>query len=577
MRFRYYLLFVLIAGLSVAAYVGVSALGSPAGFPLDDAWIHQTYARSFATTGQFAFAPGQPSAGSTSPLWTLLIAVGYRLNVDYRLWTYTLGALSLALCAWLASRLSLRLWPDRRGLAGAVGLLCLFEWHLVWAAASGMETVLFAALALAVMERTARPGLRRRDGLMSGVLGGLLTATRPEGLLLVALAGVVAMARRATGDTRHSEPCPEPFAFAQGKLRRRGSEESAFRAGEMLRCPFAALRASAQHDRRARFMLALCAGFAVSVLPAAWLNLRASGTPFPNTFYAKQQEYAVYFSSLAAWLPRAIEVLGAPFVGAQFLLLPGFLAEALASLRRLRDRSTWVDMLPIAWVAAHLGVYLLRLPVAYQHGRYMIPVIPIVILYGVHGTARILERLKPRFRSDDSLAPVAQRSGVSRPNKPATQVATTNPFRDLLRLARPMWTGSVIAATAAFWLVGAGAYRVDVNIIENELVASARWIEANTPPGALVAAHDIGAIGYFSRRPLLDLAGLISPEVIPILRDEEALLALLRMREADFVAAPPNFYSPALLDAPELEPAFSGDSPFTPKHWLIFRARWGRP
>jgi len=275
----------------------------------------------------------------------------------------------------------------------------------------------------------------------------------------------------------------------------------------------------------------------------------------------------VYFSSVAAWLPRAFEVLGAPFVGAQLLLLPGFLIEALAALRRLRDRATWAYVLPIAWMAAHLGVYLLRLPVVYQHGRYLIPIIPVVILFGVHGTARVLERLRSRFRSDD----------FSRPNKPATKAATTNPFRDLLILARPVWVGSAIAATAAFWLVGAGAYRVDVNVIENELVASARWIESNTPPGALVAAHDIGAIGYFSRRPLLDLAGLVSPEVIPIIRNEAALLALLRSRAADFVAAPPNFYSAALLDAPELEPAFEGDSPFAPKHWLIFRARWGWP
>jgi hypothetical protein len=537
MHLKYFLLFALIADSGVAAYVGVSALGNRAGFPLDDAWIHQTYARNFATTGQFAFVPGQPSAGSTSPLWTLLLAIGYGLSIDYRLWTYALGALSFALCAWFASQLSLRLWPERRRLAWAVGLLCLFEWHLAWAAASGMETTLFAALALAVLERAARPGLRPRDGLTLGLLGGLLVVTRPEGLLLVVMAGAVAMAGRA---------------------------------------------------RRAHLIPAFVAGFAIPVAPAAWLNLQAGGMLFPNTFYAKQQEYAVYLGSVAAWLPRALEVLGAPFVGAQLLLLPGFLVAALAAVRRLRDRSTWAYALPIVWMAAHLGVYVLRLPVVYQHGRYLMPVIPIVILYGVHGTARILERLRSRFRSDDSLAPVApvlsaaegKRSGVSRPSQSATKIATTNQTHGRLarhRIARLVWVGSVIAAAAAFWLVGAGAYRVDVNIIENELVASARWIEANTPPEALVAAHDIGAIGYFSRRPLLDLAGLVSPEVIPIIRDETALLALLRSRAADFVAAPPNFYSAALLDAPELEPAFEGVSPFAPKHWLIFRVRWGRP
>src|SRR3990172_8389973 len=100
----------------------------------------------------------------------------------------------MALCAWFASQLSLRLWPDRRRLAWAAGLLCLFEWHLAWAAASGMETTLFAALTLAVLERAAPPSPRPRDGLMLGLMGGLLTVTRPEGLLLVVMAGIFSLA-----------------------------------------------------------------------------------------------------------------------------------------------------------------------------------------------------------------------------------------------------------------------------------------------------------------------------------------------------------------------------------------------
>jgi hypothetical protein len=52
------------------------------------------------------------------------------------------------------------------------------------------------------------------------------------------------------------------------------------------------------------------------------------------------------------------------------------------------------------------------------------------------------------------------------------------------------------------------------------MVAVSEWVAANTPPDDLIAAHDIGALGYFARRPLLDLAGLVSPEVIPFIRDE---------------------------------------------------------
>ena len=68
--FRPALLFALAAIVSVLGYLGVSARGGPLGFPLDDAWIHQTYARNLGLRAEFSFVPGQPSAGSTSPLWS---------------------------------------------------------------------------------------------------------------------------------------------------------------------------------------------------------------------------------------------------------------------------------------------------------------------------------------------------------------------------------------------------------------------------------------------------------------------------------------------------------------------------
>src|SRR5437660_179133 len=117
------LLFFLAATLSVAAYLGLSATGGDLGFPLDDSWIHQTYARNLALRGEFAFIPGQPSAGSTSPLWTLLLAVGYLARINALVWTYALGAALLGLNAWLVYRLMLYWWPLASGAALAAGLL----------------------------------------------------------------------------------------------------------------------------------------------------------------------------------------------------------------------------------------------------------------------------------------------------------------------------------------------------------------------------------------------------------------------------------------------------------------------
>jgi len=53
---------------AVLFYLLVSALIFRIGFPLDDSWIHLTYARNFAEHGEWAYRLGERSAGSTSPL-----------------------------------------------------------------------------------------------------------------------------------------------------------------------------------------------------------------------------------------------------------------------------------------------------------------------------------------------------------------------------------------------------------------------------------------------------------------------------------------------------------------------------
>jgi hypothetical protein len=107
------------------------------------------------------------------------------------------------------------------------------------------------------------------------------------------------------------------------------------------------------------------------------------------------------------------------------------------------------------------------------------------------------------------------------------------------------------------------AYRRDVQVIETEMVATARWVRANTEPAALIAAHDIGALGYFGGRRLLDLAGLVSPEVIPFIRDEARLSAWLDEMGADYLVTFPAWY-PALVLDPKAEQVFVTAAPYSP-------------
>ncbi|HSE93995.1 MAG TPA: hypothetical protein VLF19_11870, partial [Methylomirabilota bacterium] len=48
-------------------------IAGAAGFPLDDSWIHLHFARNLAEGAGFSYNPGVPVAGSTAPLWTVLL------------------------------------------------------------------------------------------------------------------------------------------------------------------------------------------------------------------------------------------------------------------------------------------------------------------------------------------------------------------------------------------------------------------------------------------------------------------------------------------------------------------------
>jgi hypothetical protein len=175
-------------------------------------------------------------------------------------------------------------------------------------------------------------------------------------------------------------------------------------------------------------------------------------------------------------------------------------------------------MAPLIWVVLYIGAYALRLPVNYQHGRYAIPIIPVVMVLGMDGMRRWVE---PYEKS------ISQ------------------------RLISRAWLIALPILAVSFWVLGARAYAQDVAIIETEMVAASQWISTHTEEDALVAAHDIGALGYFGERTLIDMAGLVSPEVIPIMRDEAALAAFLDERGADYLMTFPGWY-PMLVEDAEL-------------------------
>jgi hypothetical protein len=76
----------------------------------------------------------------------------------------------------------------------------------------------------------------------------------------------------------------------------------------------------------------------------------------------------------------------------------------------------------------------------------------------------------------------------------------------------------------ALWLLvpAAGRYAWGVQNINAMQVALGHWVARHTPPTAVLAVNDIGAIAFISRRPVLVLMGLVTPPILPFRRDGEA-------------------------------------------------------
>jgi hypothetical protein len=363
-----------------------------------------------------------------------------------------------------------------------------------------METMLYVWLSVLLVERWLVAGsrssvtaARQRPAIghwwVLGILGGLLALTRPEGLGLIGLIGLAGGWR-----LRH----------VPGRL--------------------------------ARIWLATGIGLAIPVVPYLAFHYLTTGYPFPNTFYAKQEEYRLLltlFSPGRRWLMMA----GVTLVGGQVLLIPGFVYAVLDSASRFdpsastdRDRqgghAVYGVLLAAAWYFIHLALYALRLPVTYQHGRYQMPVIPFFVLVGVGGTALFLQ---------------------DRSHTMALRV-----------LSRALLV-SIVLILLAFLGLGARAYAADVAFIQGEMVAIAHWLEANVSPDSLIAVHDIGAIGYYTPRPVLDLAGLVTPEVIPFITDEERLIEFMQAHGADYVVFFPDWSDAyrRMAQDPRLEPVYA--------------------
>ncbi|MDH3944422.1 MAG: hypothetical protein OEV06_10055 [Anaerolineae bacterium] len=407
-------------------------------------------------------------------------------ELNHYIWTFVLGWLLLWGTGVLSIKLYDQLVPEWSQHSIWMGVLIVMEWHFVWAAASGMETLLFSICVLGVF--VVLLGIVNGEGnrssltvswILLGGLCGLSVWVRPEGIILAGIAAVGV------------------FLWSE------------------------------EWRSRARYWSAQLVGLVFTAGPYLLFNLQLSGVFWPTTFYAKQAEY--YYLQTNPLIERIFEQGGLFLVGVGAMLLPGFV---VAIFSMIRDQK-WVRLLPVLWILLHILSYAIRLPVIYQHGRYMMPAMVVYIIYGFAGMV----------------------SWVGDFNK-----------RRVWFVSR-VWGLSLGSVLLLFYFLGARSYAVDVAIIESEMVETAKWIGQNTEATDRIAAHDIGALGYFSGRAIIDLAGLVSPDVVPFIRDEAALGVYLNDSGATYLVTFPSLYPHLIKSRPsvfetggEFSPGAGGDN-----------------
>lgn len=247
------------------------------------------------------------------------------------------------------------------------------------------------------------------------------------------------------------------------------------------------------------------------VSPVGVWNWLVAGTPLPSTLMAK---YVGYGGGLSAG--RLF-----PFLLAALLeLLRGLLLLVAVGLpfAAARFRRRAAGLLLLVWPSALLVALSQLVPVTFHHGRYLQPALPALLVAGLLGVEYVLRRAG-------------------------------------LKIVYRWFPGIMVFATVLFNLTGARNYGLEVRWINDEHLGIARWVRTETPPGAIIATHDVGALGYFGGRPLVDTAGLLNPELIPYVRDPERLVAELRRRNVDYLIFFPTWY-PSLVGRPDLPVVF---------------------
>lgn len=445
---------------------------SPVEFPMDDAYIHFVYADNLAEHGQLFFSfPDEKGVATSSFLWVILLAVGHIAGIPLHVTAKVLGVVSLITVAVGIYLLLRSVWTPLR--AGAAALLLSLSGNMLWFSLNGMETTLFLALGILTLlsYRAGRfdPAQPRRWGWF-GLLIGLLTLTRPEGLFLIAAIGLVELA--AHGWPRRQFVlavviglliCGPWFGYLK------------WRTGDFL-----PTSASAK-----QFGSAVAMEYVLKQYDLPEFLGKLSNLMYPAMWIAYLLEFGLGGMALPPPKLRMIGVAGSPAVDISVWAFPAAAMVIwlmyLAGTRffKISMWKSWVRdprkreiFILFVWAVLHNLIYMVMLPIPGTASRY--GAVNYIILW---------------------VAIVAGFSSLTR-----------IPLR---RIAVGLGLLIIAAANGLYWNQ---VYDANIEHMLHVRIAAANYVREMFGGNDLCAAFDVGSLRYYSQRPIVEIAALMDPQ-----------------------------------------------------------------
>lgn len=380
-------------------------------FAIDDAPITWRYAENLAEGRGMVYNHGERVQGTSTPLFTGLLAVAHWIGLSVGPTSQAVGILCTALAVGVTYQLTLGLSSRRCALLA--GILLLVQGTMAAQAAWGMETGLYTLLIVLALLLYDRGNTG-----WAYVVAALCLLTRLDGLLV---GGVLTINHLI----RNRRP---PWKEATVYL--------------------------------------------LLTLPWFLFAQLYFGSVFPQSMIAKQGHP---LTAGAWWMLRVF--LTPPWPA----LLPFVVLGASLSLQNPDRRTRLLPLL--SWAALYVTAYTVVHVDRYEW--YITPMIPALAVLSALGIDRLLGWI----------------SRLRREGGRNWAVALSSTLILLLLLGH---TGLHGIRTVRYW-------RGYLEVLEQVRIEIGRTLDAQASPDAMVATGPIGHVGYYSRRYVVDLGGLVTP------------------------------------------------------------------